>query len=141
MAKTDKLIVKITYDTSGLRFYDLEGGPFEPSESDMDPNHPGHSPAWCVVIECPHPDCRAYDRFQIDQALEFAPPLPSPIDRKHPLNQCQACGGYGTKLDPIITHPGEPADPENGPSERDLPTTEHLYGCVDDSEKAHPDEE
>lgn len=89
-----------------------------------------HDVQWCEVRDCPHPDCVAYDRYCTDMVLEHEPPPPMDVDRLSPFNRCNICDGPPTNDNPVTIVPGQPADLENGPSERDLPLMLHVYDCT-----------
>jgi hypothetical protein len=67
----------------------------------------------------------AYERWCFEQACEDGFYLPMPLPRTDEGNLCDACGGPPTAENPTWRYAGQQADLENGPSERELPTTLH----------------
>lgn len=88
-----------------------------------------HDYQYCNDRDCKDETCVGYRRYCDDMQLEQAPPLPMPVNRLDPTNRCDQCGEPPTAENPCTWWPGEPADLENGPSERDLPYMLHDYDC------------
>lgn len=95
----------------------------------IDPEH------WEVdetgLVWCAH-ERASYERWCFESAADHGEFLPMPIDRLHPANRCDACGGPPTAENPCTMYRGDGPDLENGPSPNDLPYTLHDYDCEGD---------